>query len=107
MGRGRRATQRIDDCDRNESDAMKTVIFLGKRLAPGSPRAQYPGAELWGVTQSNQRYEKFGHIDDWTSWHDYHPVEPTPFYPGIRLGRPRTYDWYRTLPRPNQAGYRP
>lgn len=82
---------------------MRTVIFLGKRTAPGSPRALFPDADLWGVTHSNQKYARLGTVDDWTAWYDLHPVEPTPFYQGIRLLRPKTFAWYRTLP----AGGRP
>lgn len=78
---------------------MKTVIFLGKRHAPGSPRREYPGAELWGTTHSQESYERaYGRIDDWTSWWDLHPVERTPFYDGIKARRPKTYAWYQTLP---------
>lgn len=75
-----------------------TVIFLGKRTKPGSPKRDYPGAHLWGTTHSNQRYTQLGPIDDWDEWHDWHPIDPTPFYPGILARRPKTYAWYRTLP---------
>ena len=86
---------------------IREVIFLGKRTAAGSPRAQWPNAELWGTTHSNQKYKKLGQVTDWTSWWDLHPVHPTPFYRGIIQKRPDTYRWYQTLPGPNAPGYRP
>jgi hypothetical protein len=87
---------------------VKSVILLGKRRSPGSPREQWPGAELWGTTSSNQKYaKKHGAITDWTSWWDLHPVHPTPFYRGIRAMRPETYAWYTKLPGPDSPKYRP
>ena len=87
---------------------MKTVIFMGKRTKAGSPLAQWPGAELCGTTNSQQKYEKkLGNITDWSSWWDLHPFNPTPFYRGIKALRPRTYDWYKTLPGPDAPDYRP
>jgi len=46
-------------------------------------------------------------ITDWSSWWDLHPLNPTPFYRGIKAKRPNTYSWYRTLPGPGDPGYRP
>lgn len=94
---------------------MKSVIFLGKRHAPGSPRAQWPEAELWGTTSSNVKYANkrdkhnrvIGTVDDWTEWFDLHPFNPVPGYAGIKRQRPSAYRWYQTLPGPNQPGYRP
>lgn len=87
---------------------MKSIIVLGKRKAPGSPRATWPDSELAGTTGSNQKYQKrYGLIDDWTEWHDLHPINKTSFYPGIKALRPRTYDWFRKLPGPDDFGYRP
>ena len=87
---------------------MKTVIFLGKRRQRGSPTAQFPGAELWGTTHSNQKYaRKYGTVDDWHAWWDLHPFEPVPGYDGIKKRRHSTYEWYKTLPGPGQPGYRP
>lgn len=94
---------------------MKTVIFLGKRTAAGSPLAQWPGAELAGTTHSNQKYRRrCGEITDWSSWWDLHPFNETRFpghppsvYEGIKKRRPATYRWYQTLPGPDQPGYRP
>jgi hypothetical protein len=86
----------------------REVILLGKRRNPGSPREQWPGAELWGTTSSNQKYaKKHGEIRDWTSWWDLHPVFPTPFYKGIKALRPETYRWYQGLPGPGHPKYRP
>lgn len=87
---------------------MRSVILLGKRRGHGSPREQWPDAELWGTTHSNQKYAKrHGVIDDWTSWWDLHPVSPTPFYQGIKKNRPNTYAWYQTLPGPESSAFRP
>src|SRR5689334_21183105 len=87
---------------------MKTVIFLGKRKAPGSPTAQWPGAHLAGTTHSNQKYAKrYGTVDDWDSWWDLHPFDPVPGYEGIKRRRLSTYRWYQTLPGPGEPGYRP
>ena len=86
---------------------MKTVIILGKRLQPGSPRERWPEAELWGITHSNHKYKRFPPIEDWTSWWDLHPVEPTPVYRGIKAMRPATYHWYQQLPGFGTTGYRP
>jgi len=87
---------------------MKTVIFLGKRKTPGSPKAQWPGAELWGTTHSNQKYAaKLGTVDDWDSWWDLHPFNPVPGYEGIKKKRPASYRWYQTLPGPDSPYYRP
>ena len=87
---------------------MKTVIFLGKRKTPGSPKAQWPGAELWGTTHSNQKYAaKLGTVDDWDSWWDIHPFNPVPGYEGIKKKRPASYRWYQTLPGPDSPYYRP
>jgi hypothetical protein len=87
---------------------MKSVIFLGKRTKPGSPKAQWPGAELWGTTHSFTKYRKrLGPIDDWDSWWDLHPFNPVPGYDGIKKRRLATYHWYQSLPGPGQPGYRP
>jgi len=86
---------------------MKEVIFLGKRKTPGSPKAQWPNAELWGVTHSQQKYHKLGTVDDWDSWWDLHLIHKTAFYPGIKLKRRSTYNWYQTLPGPDSPHYRP
>lgn len=86
----------------------KSVIFLGKRKAPGSPREQWPEAELWGTTHSNQKYSrKHGAVTDWSSWWDLHPFHATTFYQGIKAKRPQTYAWYQTLPGPSEPNYRP
>jgi hypothetical protein len=93
----------------------KTVIFLGKRQAPGSPLTQWPNAELWGTTNSNVKYASkrdkqgrvIGTVDDWTAWWDLHPFNPVPGYDGIKKKRPGAYQWYQTLPGPDQPGYRP
>lgn len=85
----------------------KSVIFLGKRKHPGSPRLKWPDAELWGTTHSNQKYQKHGQIMDWTAWWDVHPIHPTPWYRGIQALRPKTYEWYKTLPGPEHPKYRP
>lgn len=94
---------------------MKTVIFLGKRKAPGSPLEQWPGADLWGTTHSNVKYATkrddkgrlLGTVDDYTAWWDLHPFDPVPGYVGIKRKRPAAYRWYQTLPGPGQPGYRP
>jgi hypothetical protein len=86
---------------------MKSVIFLGKRTGSGSPTAKWPGAELWGVTHGNQKYRKHGFITDWSAWWDLHPINPTPFYRGIKAKRPETYRWFQSLPGPESPGYRP
>lgn len=94
---------------------MKEVIFLGKRMKPGSPSAQWPGAALWGTTNSNVKYAHkrdkrgrvIGTVEDWTEWFDIHPFDPVPGYKGIKLQRPAAYRWYQTLPGPGQPNYRP
>jgi len=94
---------------------VKTVIFLGKRTAPGSPRERWPEAELWGTTNSNVKYAQkrdkerrvIGTVDDWTAWWELHPFGPVPGYEGVKRKRPAAYRWYQTLPGPNQPGYRP
>jgi len=87
---------------------VKEVIFLGKRRATGSPREQWPNAELCGTTHSNQKYQKkHGQVTDWTSWWDLHPFDATPWYAGIKAKRPATYRWYQTLPGPDSQDYRP
>lgn len=94
---------------------MKSVIFLGKRTVPGSPRVRWPEAELWGTTHSNVKYAAkrdkqgrvLGTVDDWTAWWDLHPFDPVIGYEGIKKKRPATYRWYQTLPGPGQPGYRP
>ena len=87
---------------------MKTVIFLGKRKTAGSPLAEWPGAELWGTTHSQQKYaRRYGTVDDWHAWWDLHPFDPVPGYAGIKHKRAKTYRWYQTLPGPDQPGYRP
>lgn len=87
---------------------MKSAIFLGKRRARGSPREQWPDADLCGTTNSNQKYQrKYGAISDWSSWWDLHPVTRTKFYDGIQHIRPQTYAWYRQLPGPDHPDYRP
>lgn len=92
---------------------MKEVIFLGKRREPGSPKLRWPEAHLAGTTHSNQKYPKLGPIEDYDSWWDLHPFGPLKdktghvFYKGIRQRRPKTYAWYRTLPGPDEPGFRP
>ena len=86
---------------------MRTVVFLGKRTGPGSPKAQWPGCTLWGTTHSNQKWRKYGTVDDWDAWWDLHPFNPVPGYAGIKQRRLKTYRWYQTLPGPDQPGYRP
>lgn len=87
--------------------AEKAVIFLGKRRNSASPKAQWPHAELWGTTHSNQKYKRHGQILDWSAWWDLHPIGPTPFYRGIREKRPETLAWYKALPGPGAPNYRP
>jgi hypothetical protein len=78
---------------------MKTVVMHGKVIKPISPKVQYPEAVLWGCTHTQQQYGKHhARLDDWDAWFDLHPVEKTKFYPGIKALRPKTYDWYKTLP---------
>lgn len=94
---------------------MKAVIFLGKRMEPGSPRKRWPGAELWGTTDSNVKYARkrnkkgvvIGTVDDYTAWWDVHPLNPVPGYEGIKRKRPAAYRWYQSLPGPGRPGYRP
>jgi hypothetical protein len=94
---------------------VKTVIFLGKRTAPGSPLERWPGSALWGTTSSNVKYAHkrdkrgrvIGTVDDWTEWFDLHPFNPVPGYVGIKSRRPAAYQWYKTLPGPESPNYRP
>lgn len=87
---------------------MKEVIFLGKRRVPGSPKAQWPDAELWGTTHSYVKYEKkLGPINDWDAWWELHPWDPVPGYVGVKKKRPAAYSWYQALPGPDQPGYKP
>jgi hypothetical protein len=87
---------------------MKSIIFLGKRTRPGSPKAQWPDAHLAGTTHSQQKYERrLGVVDNWDSWWDLHPFNETPWYAGIKKKRPKTYQWYQSLPGPGSPNYRP
>lgn len=88
---------------------MNTVVIHGKvRPDLRSPLAKYPGADLWCCTHTQQQYAKQGRtLDVWESWHDYHPIDPTPWYVGIIKRRPETYRWYQTLPGPGEPGFRP
>jgi len=93
---------------------VKTVVFLGKRKSPGSPKSRWPNAHLAGTTHSYTKYlSKLGPIDDYDSWWDLHLFGPSRdasghvFYKGIKARRPETYRWYQTLPGPGEAGYRP
>lgn len=94
---------------------MKTIVFLGKRTKPGSPKAQWPDAHLAGTTNSNVKYAQkrdkagqvIGTVDDWDSWWDLHPFNPVPGYEGIKRKRPAAYRWYQALPGPDQPGFRP
>lgn len=94
---------------------MKTVVFLGKRTAPGSPKAQWPGSHLAGTTNSNVKYAHkrdkdgrvIGTVDDYDSWWDLHPFDRVPGYEGIKRKRPAAYRWYQTLPGPEKRNYRP
>lgn len=60
----------------------RTVIIHGKRLSDVSPRAAYPGAELWVLTHSVPRYWT-GALTDWTRLIDVHPFTPTAWHPGL------------------------
>lgn len=87
---------------------IDTVVFLGKRTSRESPKVKWPGCHLAGTTHSNQRWApKYGTIENWDSWWDLHPFGAVPGYQGIKKRRPKTYQWYQTLPGPNQPGYRP
>lgn len=87
---------------------MKTVVIHGKVLQPVSPLVEFPGADLWGCTHTQQQYAKRGgSLSDWSEWYELHPLDPTPFYDGVIALRPKTYHWYRTLPGPGQPGFRP
>ena len=78
---------------------MKTVVIHGKVIEPVSPKVQFPDADLWVCTHTQQQYTKRGaRLDDWDEWFELHPVERTPFYAGVRHLRPNTLAWYRTLP---------
>lgn len=94
---------------------MKTIVFLGKRTRPGSPKEQWPDCHLAGTTNSNVKYAHkrdkrgrvIGTVDDYDSWWDLHPFDPVPGYKGIKLQRPAAYHWYQTLPGPGDPNYRP
>jgi hypothetical protein len=78
---------------------MKTVVIHGKVTKPISPKIEYPDAELWGCTHTQQQYAKHrARLDDWDAWFDLHPIDRTAFYPGIKQNRPGALAWYRTLP---------
>jgi len=78
---------------------VNTVVIHGKVIKPISPKVQFPGADLWCCTHTQQQYGKFkSRIDDWDEWFEVHLVERTPFYDGVRIKRPKTLAWYRTLP---------
>ncbi len=78
---------------------MRTVVLHGKVIKPISPRVEYPDADLWGCTHTQQQYEKHkATLDDWTAWWELHPIERTSFYQGVRHLRPKTLAWYQTLP---------
>jgi hypothetical protein len=78
---------------------VKTVVIHGKVIKPISPRREFPDADLWGCTHTQQQYAKHGaRLEDWSEWYDLHPIDPTPFYPGIRVNRPKALAWFQTLP---------
>lgn len=71
---------------------MKSVIMGGYRHTVESPRYHYPDAELWLQSTSARAWDWI--IYDWSRWFDIHPLEPTSFYPGIRIMRPDVLAWY-------------
>lgn len=78
---------------------MKTVVIHGKVIKPVSPKVQFPHADLWCCTHTQQQYRKHKvTLDDWDEWFELHPVERTSFYAGVRHLRPKALAWYRTLP---------
>lgn len=78
---------------------MKTVVIHGKVITPVSPKVQFPEADLWVCTHTQQQYAKHkAKLDDWDEWFEVHPVERTKFYEGVQIKRPKTLAWYRTLP---------
>lgn len=78
---------------------MRTVVIHGKVTKPISPKRQYPDAELWACTHTQQQYRKqHASLDDWDAWFDLHPVNTTKHYPGIKGLRPGVWKWYTALP---------
>lgn len=71
---------------------MKAVILGGYRHTVESPRYHYANAELWLQSTSARAWDWV--LYDWSRWFDIHPVEPTSFYPGIRVMRPDVLAWY-------------
>ncbi len=73
-------------------DYKKSVIIGGFRHTVESPRYHYPEAELWLQSTSARAWDWV--LYDWSRWFDIHDVEPTSYYPGIRLQRPDVLAWY-------------
>lgn len=77
----------------------RAVVIHGKVLSPVSPKVQYPDADLWACTHTQDQYRKLGaHLDDWDEWWDYHPIDKVKWYRGIKVVRPHTWKWYASLP---------
>lgn len=86
----------------------RAVVIHGKVLSAISPKVQFPDADLWACTHTQDQYRKLGaHLDDWDEWWDYHPIDQVPWYRGIKTVRPHTWKWYRSLPAEGQPGFRP
>ena len=73
-------------------DYKKSVIIGGFRHTVESPRYHYPEAELWLQSTSARAWNWV--LYDWSRWFDIHEVEPTSYYPGIRMQRPDVLAWY-------------
>lgn len=71
---------------------VKAVIIGGYRHTVESPRMHYGNAELWLQSTSARAWQWT--LYDWSRWFDVHTVEPSSFYPGIRVMRPDVLDWY-------------
>lgn len=77
----------------------RAVVIHGKVISPISPKRQFPAADLWACTHTQDQYMKLGaHLDDWDEWWDLHPIQPVPWYRGIKEVRPKSWNWYKTLP---------
>jgi hypothetical protein len=77
---------------RLRDDIKKSVIMGGFRHTVESPRYHYPEAELWLQSTSARAWQ--WNLYDWSRWFDIHEVDPTSYYPGIRLQRPDVLAWY-------------
>jgi hypothetical protein len=69
-----------------------TVIIHGVKVSDLSPRHGRPECDLWGVTRCNVKYWG-GKLDDWTAWHEYHPLVGSRQCEQLSTRRPDNWEW--------------